>query len=235
MSPTKKNEDSSEKKAPIDTNLLKEMLGSFGVSSEEEEEYEEPKGVVFDTPDVEESLKEEETKESTPDTAKPEEKSQYSPIDIQNAVLHLIKPKNIWKKEYIIAKEFTVWMSPPNDKQDSELNDYSLKVLARGDKRTRTDVVDSYTDPKTQTFIPGGRTETEYFYNPDAPRALKRAETACYLVTLNGEDVSSLSLTAKIKKLEEEYNPIILEAIYQKALVPFLGLMAEAKKEILNF
>lgn len=235
---------------------IKSLLESFGMV---DESY---KGISLENPDypdemieddisypdiaLPEELVPESTKaEETPEVKEPEvkkevvvekDKSKYefNDVDIQNAILHHVKPKAKWKKEYKIYTGFSVWMCPVNDRASKDFNELALNLLSYGDKRIRVDVVDSYYDTERQVTIPGGRSETEYYLNPDAPRKSKRAEMALSIASIGENSFEGLSLDKRLTILEE-YSPEILNIIYDKAYLHFTSLITEAKERIADF
>jgi hypothetical protein len=180
-------------------------------------------------PEKKEEPKKEESPEEPP-------KFEFKKEDIQQAVLHFIKPmRSQFSKEYRIYPEFSVWFRPIKDKHERVLNEYSREVLSDGDIRTRVDVRESYYDEMAQTTVPGGRTETKYYYNPDAQRAVKRAEMAMYIARIDEIDFKEDTPLATRLEILEDYPSVILDVVYEKGFLHFLSLMLEAKKEIGNF
>ena len=236
-----------EQKEGFDKDSIMEMLQSSGLmesrnnvanffnAEEGEMETEDVEFVPEDElPIVEARIPEVPKKQETVNTPeKTEEKVNYSfsPAEIQQAKLHLIKPKANWKREYKITEGFSVWLEPISDKTEGMLNDYMSRVVSRGDKRTRVDVVDAYYDEVNQIQVPGGRTEVEFFYNADAARAAKRAEMSGYIHTIGDDVLHKLSIEDRLTILED-YTPQILEIIYDKAFFPFYSLILEAKRQI---
>jgi hypothetical protein len=177
-----------------------------------------------------------ETKTTGTEAARAEtpEPLQFPEAEIKEAVMHLVKPSRQFRRMYEIYEDFQVWLKPLSDREEKTLNEFLMKTNSTGDRRLRVDVVNSYFNEDAQTKVPGGRVESEYFYNPDAQRAMRRAELAMYVHTFDGHPFEKLSLQERLNFLEG-YSPYVLNVVYEKALVPFLGLIQEATKQLVNF
>lgn len=207
-----------------------------GSSDYEDEEVEVPSSYPLyeETPEPAAEAVEEAPKVIEPKLEQDPETYQFSDIDIKNATLHHIKPQTRYRREYLICPGFTVWMTPITDKGQQELNNNSQYIFSTGDKRTRVDVVDSYYDENQKLTVPGGRTETEWYYNPDQIRFTTRANIAAYLDKIGDVSLSGLSLNKRLEILEA-YTPQILNVIYTKAYLHFIALLEKTENEILKY
>lgn len=172
---------------------------------------------------------------STSDDNKKDKAFTFSEEEIKAAIHGSLK-RTKFSKVYNIYGTFSITTTDINDKQTGLLNSLFADIVNQGELRTSVRVVDPYTDAEGK-FIPGGRIEEEYRFNPDSNRLNMRALTAVYVSHIDNvplPDLNDLKDLQKRVEILETYSSELLDVIYKKVILPFSALMKEASERLLQ-
>jgi hypothetical protein len=187
-------------------------------------------------PEEEESSESEQPENSTKSEATNKDKPfNFSEEEIKAAIHGSLK-RTKFSKVYNIYGTFSITATDINDKQTGLLNSLFADIVNQGELRTSVRVVDPYTDAEGK-FIPGGRIEEEYRFNPDSNRLNMRALTAVYISHIDNVPLPELNELKDLHKrveILETYSSELLDVIYKKVILPFSALMKEASERLLQ-
>lgn len=167
-----------------------------------------------------------------PEAPKAEEpvENKFSMKDKQEIATAMIKKNPDYRKTYLLNQLVSVTVKLLSEKEQHLLNQQVHAARTTGDKRRYYTKVTGF-DEKDRPV----NSETEYddFVNYDADRSIRQAQIAAHVIMIGG-DILPEKIDAR-KEALEDYSSAFLDIIYNEAVIPFIGLCREAKRDFKNF
>lgn len=165
----------------------------------------------------------------------------FSEEELRLARIGLLKKSGV-VKHWTFQGVLDVTLQSLSDTKVKALNNYyNSEILNKGERRTVVKYIDPYTDPETNSTMPGGRIEEDIYINPDSGRLSSRSTLAALVESIDHKTMPPITnengeaaLKRRVEILEE-YNSIFLDKLYNEIAVPFLKLVEEASNKLLNF